>query len=309
MVKGKIGIDTIKFEVKMDGIGKKHGADKLELISPTGIPFGVVSLKDNSAELAICLPRYLRANNVQPFTGDDMQYIDQLRKDVLGTLGVYGIEVCACKLKSLESNITQSVNDSSNVTDVLNLIRRSCDKVIIYESASTTKRCEREIETAEVPSKNYYRIKAYNKFLEQRGSLDEDKMLRIEIVMLDRTCKRLFGDKTTIKDILHRDALQKVFGEYKRIFVQEFKPQIENYLRNSCNILFEGLMETDSPLCTLTRYRDIIVDDEVFRRALKRSYWKRGKEDHSRQIIHGLKEYELPKGAIKTISEFHLSCS
>ncbi len=121
-MKSKIGIDTINFVLKMEGLKDRCDINRLELISPVGNPYGSAVLKGNSAEVKICLPKYLRATNVQPFTIVDMDIIDQIRNDVLNSLNVMGEVLCECRLTKIESNITQKVNEQSDCSQVLSLI-------------------------------------------------------------------------------------------------------------------------------------------------------------------------------------------
>jgi len=308
MSKEKIGIDSANFILKSEGLRNKCGVNKLEFINPLGNKYGSAVIKENQAEINICLPKYLRSTNVEPFTASDMEIIDEIRIDVLNTLGMMGEVLYEFRLKSIECNLTLPVNDQCDCNQVLNLLKTSFNKVFVCETRSTKHTAKKDIESIYIPSKNYYALKVYNKGREQNDISSEDKLMRFETVFLDRCCTKLFGDKNSIEDILQRDSLLRVFEQYRHVFIDEVKTQIKKSLTNICNTLVESLMITDSPLGTLACYHDIIVDQDVFRQALKRWYRMKGKADCSRQVLHGLKGYDLPKGVLKTIKAFSLFC-
>ena len=58
---------------------------------------------------------------------------------------------------------------------------------------------------------------------------------------------------------------------------------------------------------TVTRYKELIPDTEVLRKALKRWYHIRGEEDKSKQAINYYRQkgIGLPEGVLQTIRAFH----
>ena len=77
-------------------------------------------------------------------------------------------------------------------------------------------------------------------------------MLRIEIVLLGRTIDKLFGDKTSVYDILTEDSLIKVLYEYKRIYTNEIiNKRVKPYLSQCKQRLVHSLLRTNSIIATV----------------------------------------------------------
>lgn len=308
------GIDGIEFEVVLQGVDGDRISSSKPLINYEGMAYGSVEIRDGKAKIAMCLPKFSRANNVKPFSIYELISLEVVRNHLELMLTDMLGDISKCRLKSIECNITSRVAKGCSPSEVMNLIDRSYyeTKNILFEGASSECKYEKETETLAIPRRNYYCIKCYNKSLEQqsKGNLEvESNLLRIEIVMMRRTIEKLFGEKSTLQDVLQEKSLLAVMEEYKRIFsVEIVDKHIKPCLSGITEVLFESLTQTDSPIKTLARYRQLVVDEEVFRKALKKWYVFRGKADNSRQMIWSLRKYNLSKNAILTLREFHDSC-
>lgn len=137
-----------------------------------------------------------------------------------------------------------------------------------------------------------------------------DGILRIEIVMVERTLEKLFGNKTSFQDILTKDSLISVLREYKRIFIDEIiEDKVKKYL-NSCKLmLLEFLCFSDSVVEVIAMNRELIPDKEVLRKAIRKFQRMKRVADHSRRDSElYAQKYDLPEDTILTLKEFKDSC-
>ena len=87
---------------------------------------------------------------------------------------------------------------------------------------------------------------------------------------------------------------------------------VKPYLMACKNKLVESLTTSDSGheiSDTVMRYREMIVDVEVLRKALQKWYAIRNVNDISKQVIcqYRKKGLGLPEGVLRTIKAFHTS--
>ena len=98
-------------------------------------------------------------------------------------------------------------------------------------------------------------------------------MLRIEIVLLGRTIDKLFGDKTSVYDILTEESLTEILYEYKRIYTNEIiKKHVKPYLTQCKLKLVKSLLRTNNIVATVAIERELIPDKEVLHEVIKK--WK-----------------------------------
>ena len=189
---------------------------------------------------------------------------------------------------------------------------------MVYQRASLKCKYDKETETLIIRKRNYYVLKSYDKTLEQRkkGRFDVGNgLLRIETVMQDRTIQKLFGEYCTIRDILTEKGLMEIIREYKRIFTEDIiNGHILPCLSDVQEILFSSLMETDSLVETIALRKELIMDEELLRKALLKWYKSKGysgeraKRNTATQICRCRVKYEFPKDAINTLREFKKIC-
>lgn len=319
--KSKQGTDCYKFEVVFQGDLKN--LPKQPLINEQGKKYGAVEVKDGKATVALVLPKYIRKTNVQPFTLMDSIYLEIIKNDCEEQLKhLLGAELDS-KIKSIECNITQRVSGQATQSDVLNLLNHALlnheRDNLKYVGASKKCRYKEETRTLISRKPHYYIIKAYDKSMQLKKERKDQKkdmstvpdgLLRIEIIMVERTLEKLFGNKTSFYDILTKKSLIEILREYKRIFCDEIIDiQVKQYL-NSCVLnLVESLCETEKPLKTIAKDRELIPDMEVFMRAIKKWQKIRGVADNSlRDAKHYAQKYELPQNVILTLHDFKKSC-
>ena len=135
-------------------------------------------------------------------------------------------------------------------------------------------------------------------------------LLRIEIIMVERTLGKLFGNCTSFSDILTKDSLIAILREYKRIFCEEvIDSKIKPYLDKCVLLLIESLCDTESPTATIAKERELIPDKEVLRKAIKRWQKHRGVSDNSlRDSEMYAMKFDLPQNVVLTMHDFKEAC-
>lgn len=176
-----------------------------------------------------------------------------------------------------------------------------------------------EDHSTRIPRKHYWYAKIYDKsqdIIDKRRQFNlptddvPQGLLRVEIVLVDRTLTKLFGAKKTLSDVLTQKNLLEILREYKRIFCNELVDKmIVPYLDACVEKLVESLTDTENPIKTIAKERELIPDIEVFKKALRRYMKIRGKTDNSaRDAKRYAEQYDLPVDCIMTIKDFKHSC-
>lgn len=118
-------------------------------------------------------------------------------------------------------------------------------------------------------------LKVYDKTFQQRqaGNLKvESNLIRVELVFLDRMLDRMYSSKKSLEDILTRKAIETLIDQYKETFDEICEKNITPMLKACAQDVFETLTQSDSGneiSNTLIKCKELIVDIEVLRRALK----------------------------------------
>lgn len=306
------GIDEIEFKMNMKN--PTMNLSRQALTTPSEKVYGYVEVRNGWAHVYICLPKYLRNNNVIPFGVKDIEHLDDIRNEIIGTLRHILGDINECVLVSVECNITMKIQGENKINQVLNLFHLSfCNTVnIVYEGPAERCKYQKEKQTLISRRRNYYILKYYDKSRQQRqiGNVEiEDGYLRLENKMLNRTIKRIFGSTINIEQLLRAENLKKIADEYCRIFCYEvIASHVFPCLTGIKNILIKSLNETQRPIETLRHFQHLVVDQEVFREALREWYVMRGEPDSSREAIFRLKKCEMPKNVMSTVKDIHNVC-
>ncbi|WP_313164003.1 hypothetical protein [Sedimentibacter sp.] len=311
----KQGTDAYTFEIIFEGDLKE--LSKHNLINEQGKRYGTVEINHGKATVVLILPKFIRENNIQPFTLIDSIYLDLIKDDCEQQLKkIFGTSNLESKIKAIEVNITKRVSGNANISDVLDLLSKALllkeQDNLKYVGQSKKCRLKEEIHTVIIKRPHYYLVKAYDKTEQMRklGIKVSDGLLRIEIIMIERTIERLFGSKTTFQDILTKDSLVSLLREYKRIFCYEIiEDKVKKYLNSCVILLLESLCDTESPIETIAVERDLIVDKEVLRKALRK--WQRMRnvsDNSSRDVELYAKKYFLPEDVVLTLHDIKDSC-
>lgn len=217
---------------------------------------------------------------------------------------------------ALEMNITLPCIKNATPSDVVHLFDMAFDKTMVFRKRKATSKCDK-VNTGILYAKpKEYRLKIYDKSAEMHehgNPLVENNLLRMEIVMIDRSLKSMFGDKRTLADILTKQALVTLCEKYKDILVEDIiQTHIVPYLNECRKQLVESLTHSTSGheiSDTISRHRELIVDWQVLSSALHKWYGMRNVEDRTNQMIYKYRRKNLgiPDNVIATIKKFHAS--
>ena len=268
----------------------------------------------------------IRPNNVRPLGIADAIKLELVQSKVTEFIRSYLQEnlqskyseefISGLKVTALECNITLPCVDGATPSDVIHLLDMSLDRTVVFRKRKVCSKCEKANTGVQYTRPKEYRLKIYDKTDEQRtkGNLSvESNLLRIECVFIDRSLKRMYEDKRTLGDILSKRAIEILCKEYKRALTEDIIGAfVKPYLMACKNKLVESLTTSDSGheiSDTVMRYREIIVDVEVLRKALQKWYAIRNVNDISKQVIcqYRKKGLGLPEGVLRTIKAFHTS--
>lgn len=220
----------------------------------------------------------------------------------------------AMAVRSLEVNVTIPCVGGATPSDVIALLDLALDKTMVFRKRKSPDKYEKANAGCLFSKPREYRLKIYDKTEEQHqkgNPLVEENLLRIEVVFIDRSLRRMFGDKRNVLDMLSFKAIETMCREYKRVLEQEIidggiKPCL-NYCAKQILKSLQSAETGHEISATLAKHRELIPDIEVLRKALKKWYRIRGEEDKSKQAIsyYRQKGIGLPVGVLKTIQAFH----
>lgn len=287
--------------VKIDCVGGKIRAyvNAVHSIRPNNvIPFGIsdtIKFELVRSQVVDFMQKYLRKHLQH-------QYSDEFIKNL--------------KVTALEVNITLPCVGTATPSDVIHLLDMALDRTVVFRKRKTSSKCDKANTGVQYTKPKEYRLKIYDKTDEQherKNPLVEKNLLRIECVFIDRSLKKMFADKRTIDDILTKQAIITLCDKYRYVLTEDIiKQYVVPYLNACKETLFESLLQSESGKeisDTVARHKDIIVDMEVLRQALKKWYKFRKVEDRSNQILHKYRQRDLgiPECVIATIKLFHKS--
>lgn len=323
-----IGIDGIEFEYQIPGVARNVNMEKKTLFNQFGKAYASIMITYGVLNLQINGPLAIRENNIYPRSKTDMVNIDSLKISIIADIEALLREqsilcnVGQSKLKRIECGITRRVAPGCTCSHVLNLINISFYKTtnVVYQRASRDFRYIKENETVVVPKitrRNYYTIKAYDKETEQlkKGNKYVEKgLLRIEVILLNRTIKKIFSKNPTLDEMFCKQSFVKVIEEYKRLFVEVL---VGEYI-SKCRLevtqrIFESLTETDNIIETMLKHKELIVDREVLRDAICKWQLFKGKTEvrakrNADKVLCETKKFNLPANVFKTIAAFEDIC-
>lgn len=319
----KQGLDTCEFEMALTGRNMKD-LQEMPLINAQGRQYGSVEASKGKATIKLNLPKFVRDNNIHPYSLTESICIEIIRNDCETQLKqIFGNNMNT-QVTKIEVNITQPVSGNTAQADVLNLLSHA---TLPYASKDNvkyvgpSKKCylKEENHTVNVSRRHYYYFKFYDKSQEiidkrRKFNLPIDDvprdLLRMEIVFVERTLDKLFKSKQTLSDVLTQKNLIEIIREYKRVFCDELVDgMIKPYLDACVLKLVESLTDTENPIKTIAKERELIPDCVVLQRALKRYMKIRGKTNNAaRDTKRYAEQYDLPVDCIMTIHDFKLAC-
>lgn len=320
------GLDgmNLEYKISLDGMDKLY-LEKEALKNNAGNTIVEIDIIGGKVRVYVNAVNCIRPNNVKPIGIVDAIKLELVQPQVIGFIKGYLQKhlqnkysdkyVDDLKVVSLEVNLTLPCVGGATPSDVIHLMDMALDKTVVFRKRKPNSKCNKDNTSCLYSKQKEYRLKIYDKTCEQHekgNPLVENNLLRIECILIDRRLNRAFGaDKRKLKDILSKQAIEIMCEEYKKIFIEDIIPCVCHYLTNCKNELYESLTHstTGKEISeTIMRCREVIVDLEVFRKALKSFYLDyKHTADHSKQVIHKYrnKGLNLPEGVLSTIKTFH----
>lgn len=318
------GIDEMIFELSLTG-KDMHDLQKIYLYNKQGFIYGSVEAHKGKATLNLNLPRYVRGDNMQPFSLSETIRLEIIKNDCEEALKTIFRDSITAQISKIEVNITQPICGRATQGEVLNLLSHATmaykhDNIkYVGRSKKDKKRLKEEFHTVITRREKYWIGKFYDKSeqlikerLERQLPTDDipKDLLRIEIIFVDRTLTKLFGDKKTLSDVLKTQNITMLLKEYKRVFCQEIiKGMVSPYYKECINQLIESLSLSDSPIHTIAKHREIILDTDILQKALKHYMDIREKTNNSaRDAKRYAEQFDLPRDVLMTILAFVDAC-
>lgn len=320
----------------LDGINLQYalsieGAERLCLPEETmcndnGKTIAEISCVGGKLSAYVNAVHCIRPNNLKPLTVTEAIKLEMIKSEVIGFMRDYLKKhlqrqdsegyVDNLMVKELECNLTLGCVNGATPSAVISLFEHALDKTTLHKQRKDKGTYNKMVASCFYKKKKEYHLKIYDKTLEQRekGNLQvEDNLLRIEIVFIDRSLKRIYGDKRSLSDILTKEAVRILCKEYRRIFEKDL---IEKYLKpylNWCKkTLYDSLDEANGKKIseTIARHKEHIPDWEVFGKALHYWYQQKGKNDRTAKVLsyYRRKDMGISDGVLRTIKLFHTSC-
>ena len=162
----KQGLDTCEFEMALTGRNMKD-LQEMPLINAQGRQYGSVEASKGKATIKLNLPKFVRDNNIHPYSLTESICIEIIRNDCETQLKqIFGNNMNT-QVTKIEVNITQPVSGNTTQADVLNLLSHA---TLPYASKDNvkyvgpSKKCylKEESHTVNVSRRHYYYFKFYD---------------------------------------------------------------------------------------------------------------------------------------------------
>ncbi len=323
--KCETGMDTLEFSITLEGM-ENLSFDEETL--PNKADKSIVTVKCvngkviGSASAVHCI----RNTNAEPFSLTDCIKMEIVRNKVFEFIRDYLKKNLGSKYEdkyfedsrvtSLEVNITRPCVGKALPSDMCHFLNVVFGKAKVFTDRKPGSRCDIVKDGIVYEKKHLYQLKIYDKEkdLHRQGvPTAERKSFRLEVVFKDRKLNSMFGEnKRTLDNVLSAKSLDVMCRTYKEVFDEIIEQHIIPWLNDCVADLFESLTQSESAneiSDTIMRHKNIIVDVECLRRALKKWYKFRGVEDRSKQMIHKYrnKDLGLAEDVLKTLRAFHLA--
>ncbi len=306
------GVDNCTFELLFIPT-KKVIVDEVQLISPSGVNYGFIGNRGTKCVVSVCMPRYVRSNNARPFSRSDIPFINEICKDLDVQLKKKFGNNFYTKLCSIEINITEKLIGQCSCENIIrlfsNALLHEADQNLNYVIQSKEykyKPCINGLVSRTI--NNQWKLKCYDK-MNQLGIEMDDRYLRVEFVLMSRKINSIFHDKRDIKSVITGKGIELLIENFLTLYRILMDDYVKRYLSCVQQILLDELRSNNSPMETYCKYKEVIVDKEQMRRAIKLWYKERGMTDYSRQRIRELDEkYNLPCDTLITLQSFKYAC-
>lgn len=327
-VKKLQGADGLNFQLQLTVAGLESiNLPEETLKNESGNDIVKVTCWGGKLSAYVNLPHAIRPNNVQPFQLSDCIKLELVRNQVVEYMrsylqkhlkDKYSDEFFALmNITKMECNLTIQCVGGCKPKDVINLFERPFPKVTVYKETNDKGKSHKKPERGITTSKPHeWVLKVYDKTYQQRqaGNIKvEPNLVRVELVFLERMLDRMYSGRKSLEDILTRKAIKTLIDQYQVTFDEICETHIKVMLNNCVQEVFESLTCSDSGneiSDTLIRCKELIVDIEILRKALKRWYEFRKMPDNSKRMVsyyRNNKSYGIPVDVLKTIKLMHNS--
>lgn len=322
------GADGMNFQLQLTIKGLESiNLPEESLTNDSGNDIMKISCWGGKLSAYVNLPNAIRPNNVQPFQLSDCIKIELVRNQVIEHMRAYLQNHLKDKysdeflsfmsVTKMECNLTIKCVGNCKPKDVIRLFEKSFAKVTVYKETDPSGKTHRKPERGITTTKPHeWVLKVYDKTFQQRqaGNLKvESNMVRVELVFLDRMLDRMYSNKKSLEDILTRKAIKTLIDQYQVTFDEICKKSITPMLNACVQDVFESLTQSDSGneiSNTLIKHKELIVDIEVLRKALKKWYAFRKMPDNSKRMVSYYRnngKFGIPSDVLKTLKLMHNS--
>lgn len=221
------------------------------------------------------------------------------------------------KIVKLECNVTMKTLGNATPDTMLHFFDMVFPDTFLHRYRKANSRCEKGDNSFKYKEKDgNYILKCYDKTKEQHDNkkhkpnpLVESNLLRVEVVFLSKSLKRVYGDKRTLSDVLAKKGLEKLCQEYKRVLTEDISDAVRKYCDDCKDMLVEFLTEYKKGgnmiADCIMKYKEEIIDISILRKSLQEYYKIYGLSDSSSQVINYYKKKGiLPQDTIKTFRVF-----
>ncbi len=220
------------------------------------------------------------------------------------------------KIVKLECNVTMRTLGNATPDTMLHFFDMVFPDTFLHRYRKPGSKCEKGDNSTKHKKDGEYILKCYDKTKEQHDNkkhkpnpLVESNLLRVEVVFLSKSLKRVYGDKRTLSDVLTKKGLEKLCREYKRVLTEDISDAVRKYRDDCKDMLVEFLTEHkkggNMVADCIMRYKEEIVDISILKKSLQEYYKIYGLPDNSSQVINYYKKKGiLPQDTIKTFRAF-----
>ena len=321
------GADGMNFQLQLTIKGLESiNLPEENLTNESGNDIMKISCWGGKLSAYVNLPNAIRPNNVQPFQLSDCIKIELVRNQVIEHMRSYLQKhlkdkysdefLSMMSVTKMECNLTIKCVGNCKPKDVIKLFEKSFPKVTVYKETDKNGKTHRKPERGITTTKSHeWVLKVYDKTFQQRqdGNLKvESNLIRVELVFLDRMLDRMYSSKKSLEDILERKAIKTLIDQYQETFDEICKKNITPMLNACVQEVFESLT-CSTPRKevseTLIKCKELIVDTEVLRKALKKWYVFKKQPDSSKRIVSFYREKNMgfPEDVLKTLKLMHNS--
>ena len=323
------GADGMNFQMQLTIKGLESiNLPKESLTNESGNDIMKISCWGGKLSAYVNLPNAIRPNNVQPFQLSDCIKIELIRNQVVEYMRLYLQRhlqdkysdefLSMMSVTKMECNLTVKCIGNCKPKDVIRLFEKSFPKVTVYKETAPNGKTHKKPDRGVTASKAHmWVLKVYDKTFQQRqdGNLKvESNLIRVELVFLDRMLNRMYGDKKSLEDILTRKSIKTLIDQYQVTFDEICQKNIKPMLNACVQDVFEALTQSDSGNeinHTLIKCKELIVDIEILRRALKKWYVEfKHTPDISKRMVSYYRnnaKFDIPSDVLKMLKLMHNS--